>query len=107
MLQALGLKGQAALQTGHLKEKAAEAAALVQYKLPEPVKDTTAQAAGQVRAKAGEAGQLWKETVPEPVRDKTAQGARLARENPKVLPAASGAQAVMVWLGRRRKGRER
>ncbi|MFB7509196.1 hypothetical protein ACFC0P_38315, partial [Streptomyces broussonetiae] len=97
------LKEQAALQAGQLKDKAAEAAALVQDKLPEPVKDKATQAAGQVRAKAAEAGQLWQEKAPEPVRAKTSQAAQAARGN-RLLLAAAGA-AVAVWLVcRRRKG---
>ncbi|MGW0337005.1 DUF3618 domain-containing protein [Streptomyces sp. NPDC003011] len=93
----------AAELTGQVKVKAAEAAHLVQEKLPDPVKEKAAVAAQQVKAKADQAGQLWQDKAPQPVRDKAQYGAQAARDNRTVLIVA-GSVAVAAWLLLRRRG---
>lgn len=105
--KAADVREQAAVRTGELKAKAAEAASRVQDRLPDSVKDTAARAAGQVRAKAAQAEQVVQvvqEKTPEPVLQKASSAARAARENRKLLLAAAGLTGALWLAARRRKG---
>ncbi|MFJ7905195.1 DUF3618 domain-containing protein [Streptomyces sp. NPDC096198] len=95
------LKGQAVRRSMQLKKKVVDLVRRTRDRLPVPVKDRGALAAERARVKAFQAGQLWDEKVPESVRQKTAQGVQAARDNHRILLAASGG-AVVVWFARRR-----
>ncbi|MEV6019174.1 MULTISPECIES: DUF3618 domain-containing protein [unclassified Streptomyces] len=98
------LKEQAVVKADELKAQAAKATSQVQDKLPDSVKDTTAQAANQVRSATARAGRMWAEKAPEPLRQKTARSAQLARDHRTVLLAAVAGITVLWLAGRRRKG---
>jgi hypothetical protein len=106
--KAATLKEQAGARTAELTEqartKAAEAAHLVQDKLPEPVKDKCSAAAHHVKTTAGQAAHLMQDKAPEPVRHTAERGARAARDNRTTLLVAGGV-AVTAWLLLRRRSR--
>ncbi|MFJ1869243.1 hypothetical protein ACIOD1_32110 [Streptomyces sp. NPDC088097] len=100
--------GKASLVVDQIREKAGQAAQLVQEKLPDPVREKTAQAAAQAWDTATRAGQYAVDKTPDPLLEKAGRAATVARANRTPLLAAGAViVALSLVLVRRSRGRRR
>ncbi|MEV7729699.1 DUF3618 domain-containing protein [Streptomyces sp. NPDC087917] len=98
----------ASLVVDQIREKAGQAAQLVQEKLPDPVREKTAQAAAQAWDTATRAGQYAVDKTPDPLLEKAGRAATAARANRTPLLAAGAViVALSLVLVRRSRGRRR